>query len=94
MTKASAKHLGASTQLFNAPAALKAKLKDEILNLNPPVVPIDEHSLKRLDQLRKHHVGGVLMVVKHWNESAPSNQCTFEEPRARANWHAPAAALR
>jgi hypothetical protein len=27
----------ASTQFYNAPAALKAKLKDEILDLNPPV---------------------------------------------------------
>jgi hypothetical protein len=37
VTKANAKHLGASTQFYNAPAALKAKLKDEILDLKPPV---------------------------------------------------------
>jgi hypothetical protein len=37
VSKANAKHLGASTQFYNAPAALKAKLKDEILDLKPPV---------------------------------------------------------
>jgi hypothetical protein len=68
-SKADVKHLGASTQFYAPPAALsKARLKAETLDLNPPVETTGECSLARLDKLRKNHVGGILLAVKHWND--------------------------
>ena len=76
VSKANARHLGASTQFYTAPVLLKAKLKAEILDLNPPVVTTREYSLACLDKLWKSHVGGILLVLKHWNEKTAA----FREP--------------
>ena len=63
MSKVNAKPLGASTQFYITPALLRAKLKAEVLDLNPPVVTTGEYSLVLLEKLRKSRVGGILLVA-------------------------------
>jgi hypothetical protein len=76
VSKTAAKHLGASTIFYAPPAAIQAKLKTEILDLNPPAEATSEYSMARLDKLRKSHVGGVIFVVKYWD----NKKAAFGEP--------------
>jgi hypothetical protein len=64
---AAKKHLGASTVFYAPPAALQAKLKAELLELNPPAETTRECPLARLTTLRTRPVGGILLAVKHWD---------------------------
>jgi hypothetical protein len=62
VTKANAKHHGASTQFFSAPAVLLAQLKLEILDWKSV-----EFDTQHLNMLRSVPVGGALALIQHWN---------------------------
>jgi hypothetical protein len=72
VTKANAKHHGASTQFYSAPAALQARLKAETLLLNPVGEKSASFDTARLHKLRSSPIGGMLLVVSHWDTDAAS----------------------
>jgi hypothetical protein len=76
ITKTAVRHLGALTLFHAPPADIQAKLKVETLDLNPPAEATRERSLARLDKLCKSKVGGVLLAVKHWDQT----KAAFGEP--------------
>ncbi len=65
VTKANAKHHGASTQFYSAPAALQARLKAETLLLNPVGEKSALFDTARLHKLRSSPIGGMLLVFTH-----------------------------
>jgi hypothetical protein len=76
VTKANAKHHGASTQFYSAPAVLQARLKAETILLNPPGEKSNSFDAARLHKLRSYPIGGMLLVVSHWGADAAA----FGEP--------------
>jgi hypothetical protein len=76
VSKTAAKHLGALTIFYAPPAALQAKLKAELLDLNPPAETTSEYPLARLNAVCPRHVGGILLVVKHWD----NQKAGYSEP--------------
>jgi hypothetical protein len=76
VSKANAKHLGASTQFYSTNADLQIQLKAALYNLNPAAEETGAYSTARMHQLCSNPVGGILLMLKYWNEEMAS----FDEP--------------
>ena len=67
VSKAYAKHHGASTQFYSTNADLQNQLRDETAEWNPPEETSVEFDLVRLHPLRSSLIGGLLLMVSHWD---------------------------
>ena len=72
MTKANAKHHGASTPFYSSPADNLTRLKAETVDWNPPAEATSAFHVSRINQLRSCPIGGLLVVVQHWIEATSS----------------------
>jgi hypothetical protein len=72
VTKGMAKYHGASSPFLTTTVALHAVLTSEINQWNPAVEASVEFALSRLYCLRSSPVGGLLLVLKHWNVDTAS----------------------
>jgi hypothetical protein len=76
VTKANAKYHGTSTQFYSSLADFQTQLKAETTDWNPPGVVSVEFDIARLHRLRSSPIGGLLLVVSHWDVDSNS----FGEP--------------
>jgi hypothetical protein len=72
VTKANARHQGASTQFYSNTVDLQIKLKAETMEWNQPGVESVEFNIARLHQLRASPIGGLLLMVTHWDVDSES----------------------
>ena len=76
VTKANARHHGAATPFYSAAVDLQSQLKAETTDWNPPGEETVDFDIARLHLLRSNPIGGLLLVVQHWNVESAS----FGEP--------------
>jgi hypothetical protein len=72
VTKANAKHQGASTQCYSNTADLQTQLKAETADWNPPGDESVEFAIACLHRLRSSPIGGLLMIASHWDPTSAS----------------------
>ena len=69
VTKSISKHHGASSPFFSPTTVLNSALKSELAAWNPVPVATADFDISRLHLLRSSPIGGLLLVLHHWDPS-------------------------
>jgi hypothetical protein len=72
VTKANAKHQGDVSPFYSTPSILQAQLTSETNDWNPQAVDTLEFRIARLHRLRSSQIGGILMIMSHWDAESES----------------------
>jgi hypothetical protein len=66
------KHQGAVSPFYSTPSVLQAQLNSEMNDWSPQAVGTLEFRISRLHHLRSSQIGGILMVMSHWDAKLAS----------------------
>jgi hypothetical protein len=72
VTKADTKHQGDVSPFYSTPSILQTQLTSEVNNWNPQAVDTLEFRIARLHRLRLSQIGGILIIMSHWDAESES----------------------